>query len=63
MSSAHESGYPNEIQYGNVEDHPIVFARVLFQRKYVLLGYRLGLRSFHRIAVATACCTEFLQDF
>ncbi|CAL1673897.1 unnamed protein product [Lasius platythorax] len=25
MSSAHESGYPNEIQYGNVEDHPTVF--------------------------------------
>lgn len=25
MSSAHESGYPNEIQYGNVEDHPTDF--------------------------------------
>lgn len=28
MSSAHESGYPNEIQYGNVEDHSTVFTRV-----------------------------------
>jgi len=28
MSSAHESGYPNEIQYGNVEDHLIFFTRV-----------------------------------
>jgi len=27
MSSAHESGYPNEIQYSNVEDHPTVFTR------------------------------------
>lgn len=25
MSSAHESGYPNEIQYGNVEDQPTDF--------------------------------------
>lgn len=28
MSSAHESGYPNEIQYGNVEDHLIFFTPV-----------------------------------
>lgn len=28
MSSAHESGYPNEIQYGNVEDHLTFFTPV-----------------------------------
>lgn len=28
MSSAHESGYPNEIQYGNVEDHLTSLTRV-----------------------------------
>jgi len=65
MSSAHESGYPNEIQYGNVEDHLIVFARVLLlpTKIRLVLRYHLRLRSFHRIAVATACCAEFRQDF
>lgn len=67
MSSAHESGYPNEIQCGNVEDHLTFFTRVRAQsplsrfpsrnENAIFSDYLLSVR-FRQVSDMAACCIE-----
>lgn len=65
MSSAHESGYPNEIQYGNVEDHLTFFTRVhcLPSRENAISPDNSPSVRFSQVSDMAACCMESRKSF